>query len=120
MTAIKLDLTTIEKSIVNSGQNMNATIKSIYSHVEESLETVRRVASELRPQVLDIMGFCNALQWQVDNFIDKTNISCRLRVSSEEIKLDPDLSIDLFRIFQEALTNISRHSIAKNVNVFFH
>ncbi|MZH42066.1 MAG: GAF domain-containing sensor histidine kinase [Nitrospinae bacterium] len=120
LTAIKLDLTSIEKSIVNAGQNMNAKIKLIYSHIEESLETVRRVSSELRPQVLDIMGFCNALQWQVDNFIDKTNISCRLRVSSEDIKLDPDLSIDLFRIFQEALTNISRHSMAKNVNVFFH
>ena len=64
LTAIKLDLTSIEKSIVNSGQNMNAKIESIYSHLEESLETVRRVSSELRPQVLDVMGFCNALQWQ--------------------------------------------------------
>lgn len=119
LTAIKLDMTWLEKRIDVSEPPVQDKIKSIYSHIENSLETVRRVSTELRPQVLDVMGFCEALQWQAEKFMENTNIKCKLNVEPEGIKLQPELSTDLFRIFQEALTNISRHSQASQVTIDF-
>lgn len=119
LTAIKLDLTWIEKRINVSEPTVRDKVKSIYSHIEDSLETVRRVSTELRPQVLDVMGFCEALQWQAEKFTENTNIICKLNIEPEGIKLQPELSTDLFRIFQEALTNISRHSLANKVIINF-
>ncbi len=119
LTAIKLDLTWLEKRIDISEPPVKEKIESIYSHLADSLETVRRVSTELRPQVLDVMGFCEALQWQAEKFMENTNISCKLNIVPEGIRLEPELSTDLFRIFQEALTNISRHSMATKVLVDF-
>jgi len=119
LAAIKLDLTWLEKRIDVSEPPVRDKIKSIYSHLENSLETVRRVSTELRPQVLDVMGFCEALQWQAEKFVENTNIQYKLNIEPEGIKLHPELSTDLFRIFQEALTNISRHSQATQVMISF-
>ena len=119
LTAIKLDLTWLEKRIDVSESSVSDKVRSIYSHIEDSLETVRRVSTELRPQVLDVMGFCEALQWQAEKFMENTNIKCNLNIDPERIKLQPELSTDLFRIFQEALTNISRHSQATQVIIDF-
>lgn len=119
LTAIKLDLTWIAKRVDVSEPPVQDKIKSIYSHIESSLETVRRVSTELRPQVLDVMGFCEALQWQAEKFTENTDIKCKLNIEPEGIKLQPELSTDLFRIFQEALTNISRHSQASQVIIDF-
>jgi PAS domain S-box-containing protein len=119
LTAIKLDLTWLEKRIDVSEPSVLAKINSIYTHLEDSLATVRRVSTELRPQVLDVMGFCEALQWQAEKFIENTDILCEINIEPENIRLQPELSTDLFRIFQEGLTNISRHSQATNVMVDF-
>lgn len=119
LTAIKLDLTWLEKRIDVSEPSVLDKIKSIYSHIQDSLETVRRVSTELRPQVLDVMGFCEALKWQAEKFMENTNIECNLNIEPERINLQPELSTDLFRIFQEALTNISRHSQASRVIIDF-
>ena len=118
LTAIKLDLTWIEKRI-DVTPPVLVKIKSIYSHLQDSLETVRRVSTELRPQVLDVMGFCEALQWQAEKFMENTDIKFQLNIEPEGIRLPPELSTDLFRIFQEALTNISRHSRATKVMIDF-
>jgi len=119
LTAIKLDLTWLEKRINVTEPPILDKIQSIYLHLEDSLETVRRVSTELRPQVLDVMGFCEALQWQAEKFTENTNIKYKLNIKPEGIRLQPELSTDLFRIFQEALTNISRHSQASHVMVDF-
>ena len=119
LTAIKLDLTWLEKRINVTEPPILDKIQSIYLDLEDSLETVRRVSTELRPQVLDVMGFCEALQWQAEKFTENTNIKYKLNIKPEGIRLQPELSTDLFRIFQEALTNISRHSQASHVMVDF-
>ncbi len=65
------------------------------------------------------MGFCEALQWQAEKFTENTDIKCNLNIEPEGIKLQPELSTDLFRIFQEALTNVSRHSQTSQVIIKF-
>ncbi len=119
LTAIKLDLTWLEKRIDISEPSMQDKIDSIYIHLQDCLDTVRRVSTELRPQVLDVMGFCEALQWQAEKFRENTNIEYTLDIEPSIIKLQAELSTDLFRIFQEALTNISRYSEASNVMISF-
>lgn len=119
LTAIKLDLTWLEKRIDVSEPSIQDKIKSVYAHLKDSMDTVRRVSTELRPQVLDVMGFCEALQWQAEKFVENTNIQYKLNIEPEGIRLQPELSTDMFRIFQEALTNISRHSQAGNVTIDF-
>jgi len=119
LTAIKLDLTWLEKRIDVSEPSVYEKIKSIHSLLGKSFETIRRVSTELRPQVLDVMGFCEALQWQAEKFTENTNIKYELNIEPDGILLHPELSTDLFRIFQEALTNISRHSQATQVRIGF-
>lgn len=80
LTAIKLDLTWLEKRIDVAEPPMRDKIESIYMHLQNSLDTVRRVSTELRPQVLDVMGFCEALQWQAEKFSANTNIRSPLKM----------------------------------------
>ena len=118
LTAIKLDLSWLEKKLNTSKPLVLEKIKSIYSLLDNSFHTVRKISTELRPQSLEVMGFDEALQWQVEEFITKTEIKCNL-IAPKKLKLPADLSTDLFRIVQEALTNVSRHSQANYVEIKF-
>ena len=72
---------------------------------------------ELRPGILDDLGLVAALEWQLKDFEKRTGIRCEFFPPVEDISLDADLSTALFRIFQEALTNVVRHSGATAVRV---
>ena len=72
---------------------------------------------ELRPGVLDDLGLVAALEWQLKDFQKRTGIRCEFLPPVEDINLDADLSTTFFRIFQEALTNVARHSGATEVHV---
>ena len=72
---------------------------------------------ELRPGILDDLGLVAALEWQLKDFEKRTGIRCKFSQPVEDINLDADLSTALFRIFQEALTNVARHSGATEVHV---
>jgi signal transduction histidine kinase len=78
---------------------------------------VRRIASELRPQVLDDLGLLAALEWQSREFERCTGATCRFRVKGEPGAIDADRSTALFRIFQEILTNVARHAGATYVQI---
>ena len=75
---------------------------------------------ELRPGILDDLGLVAALEWQFKDFQKRTGIRYEFLPPVEDINLDADLSTALFRIFQEALTNVARHSGATEVHVHFH
>jgi len=85
--------------------------------VDNTIQTVRRISTELRPGVLDDLGLVSAIEWQAHDFQDRTRIKCDFDSRLEEIKLDRDRSTAVFRIFQESLTNVSRHSEATGVNI---
>ena len=80
-----------------------------------TLRSVRRICTDLRPSILDDFGLVDAMQWQANEFQKKTRIECAFDSVPEDIKLDKERSTALFRIFQEALTNVLKHAKATKV-----
>jgi signal transduction histidine kinase len=85
--------------------------------INNAIGTVRRIATELRPPVLDDLGLIAALEWQLEEFQRRTCVSCNISSNIENIDIKDELTITIFRIFQESLTNIMRHADANSVTV---
>jgi PAS domain S-box-containing protein len=119
ITYCKLDLLWIKKEIKNPGKIIAEKLGNMVSHLDDSLERVRKISRELRPEILDVMGISEAIKWQIEKFKDQTQIDYELDIVPDKIECEHDLSIDLFRIFQETLTNISRHAQATFVKINF-
>jgi signal transduction histidine kinase len=83
--------------------------------IDGTLRVVRRIATELRPSVLDQLGFEAALEWQAQEFAVRTGIPVDLDISVAGAKIDDQLGTSAFRILQESLTNVARHSRATRV-----
>ncbi len=84
---------------------------------DDIIQQVRRISAELRPGVLDDLGLWAAIEWQSQEFARRTGTQCTIHSNMQDVRFDRKLSTGLFRIFQEALTNIARHARAKNVDV---
>ena len=119
ITYCKLDLLWIKKEINHPGEKIEKKLESVVSHLDDTLNRVRKISSELRPEILDVMGISEAMKWQAEKFKKQTNIEYDMYILPEKFECDRDRSIDLFRIFQETLTNISRHSQATFVEINF-
>jgi len=85
--------------------------------VDRTINSMRRICSELRPSLLDDLGLRDALEWQVEEYRKRSGLDCRLEISCDGVPFGPDLSLCVFRIFQEAFTNILRHAQATKVSV---
>ena len=85
--------------------------------LDMTINAVRRISSELRPSVLDDLGLVEAIEWQAQQFQARTGIVCRCDCSLENLVLSQEKSTALFRILQEALTNIIRHARATEVDI---
>ena len=83
---------------------------------ETKEQTVRRLATELRPGLLDHLGLGAAVEWQMTDFQARTGMSCQLEMNEDNIVADQECTTALFRIFQELLTNVAHHSEATSVN----
>jgi signal transduction histidine kinase len=83
---------------------------------DQTIEATHRIASSLRPAVLDF-GIVSAIEWQLKRFRQNTDIACELSAPDEAIPLGPDADITVFRIVQEALTNVAKHAHATRVKV---
>ena len=121
LTALKMDLSSIrERVLSDDAAARNAVVQRIEAASDIAngmIHTVRRISSELRPGMLDDLGLIAAIEWLTDDFSQRTGIACRLRNEAAPIALDRPRSTAVFRILQETLTNVARHSGAKRVNV---
>ena len=122
LTGLKLDLASFTKKIPESVNKMeNELLKQksqeIITLINNAILTVRKISTELRPGLLDAVGLTAAIEWQAKEFESRTGIRCKLKLPSENIVLDQNRSIAVFRIFQEILTNVARHSQATEVNI---
>ncbi len=81
----------------------------------ETIDNIHNIIFDLRPSVLDDLGLISALRWYTENRLETLNIKVRVEITGEEIQLPPQIEIALFRVVQEAITNIARHASANNV-----
>ncbi len=119
LTALKFDLTWVNKNLFQPDAAIVEKIKSMTDLIENTVQMVQRIASELRPQILDILGLCEALKWLAKEFQKRTEIQCELTIHPDQIDLDPERATAFFRIYQEALTNVARHANASLVQSSF-
>jgi hypothetical protein len=96
---------------------LQSKIRAMYGLIDTTIHVVRRIAAELRPSILDDLGLAAALEWQAQQFQDRTGILCQYAGVEERLELDQEQSTAIFRIFQEALTNVLRHAQATRVAV---
>ncbi len=116
MTALKMDLRWLTKRLPEGDEKIER-IRGMNTLVDDSIALMRRIATELRPAVLDDLGLNAALEWQAKEFSRRTAIPCTLNLPKNDLGLDPALCTSIFRTFQEALTNVSRHAQATRVDV---
>jgi len=115
LTAVKIDLTMIKKSINNDLKTIEK-IEKVINLVGNTIKTVQKITSQLRPEVLEDLGIEAAIEWYTKEFSERTGIKVIFDIV-DEISLYSDDALIVFRIMQESLTNISRHANANNVEI---
>jgi signal transduction histidine kinase len=115
LTSCKLDLSWIASRLPKEQRPLLEKTRALISHIDSTIQTVRRISTELRPGVLDHLGLVAALEWQANEFQNRTGIKCEVRADVGEPLPDQNLSTTFFRIFQETLTNVIRHAGATQV-----
>lgn len=116
LTAIKCELVPCLDNSSRAPEFYRNKAAAVESLVDMVIDSTRRIALDLRPGVLDC-GIVAAVQWQAREFNQRTGIACTVVCDDEEISLDGDLAVAIFRVFQEALTNIAKHADASEVRV---
>lgn len=107
----------LDGSSTESVQVSRTDVVDLLTHIDQAMVTIRRIAFSLRPKTLDQCGLLPALQWQAKQF--KSQFSVQIAPQSKNIRLDEEREITLFRIGQEAITNIARHAGASQVDIYF-
>jgi len=115
LTALKIDLSWLTPRLPKEQESLLEKTKSMCQLIDMAIHTVQKVSAELRPAVLDDLGVTAAIEWQAGEFEKLTEIKCEFSSNPEDVVLDQDRSTAIFRIFQEALTNVVRHANATKV-----
>lgn len=122
LTALRIDLGWLRKNVAHPGDADSSKactdrIDGSRALVERTIGTMRRISEGLRPGMLDVLGLRAALEHLVQQFGERCGIDCVFHADRDEYELDSDRSIAVFRLVQEALTNISRHARASHVDI---
>jgi signal transduction histidine kinase len=118
LTGLKFELNSFAKQYESDDADArNEKQQALNVAIDRIINSVRRIASGLRPEVLDEIGLAAAFDWQAREFQRRTGIRCHVNIPAQFTDPDKDRSTALFRIFQELLTNVARHANATRVNV---
>ncbi len=116
LSMLRVELDSLEHQVpAELGKTLIERTQSMSDMVGATIQKTREICQKLRPSVLDDLGFAAALDWQIEEFEKRTGIKCSLSIKSEDFALEQDSANALFRVFQEALTNVLRHSKATEV-----
>jgi PAS domain S-box-containing protein len=117
ITGLKMDVAWIWKKMagIKEGVSIQERLKEMTTLLDSAVKTIRKIASELRPSILDDMGLIAAMEWQTLEFQKRFSIPVAFKSAVRQLELDPTVATNLFRLYQESLTNIARHAEAKNV-----
>ncbi|NPV03516.1 MAG: PAS domain S-box protein [Syntrophaceae bacterium] len=117
LTALNTGISLLKKKIPPEQEHLHERTKSMKELIDLTMQTVKRIYMDLRPGMLDHLGLPVAIDWQCQEFQKRTGIRCCCTVEPEELEPNKDASITVFRILQEALTNVAKHSKATRVQV---
>ena len=117
LTALSLDVRWLQKRLPEDRGDLQEKTRTMGALITTTVGSVSRICSELRPAILDDVGLSAAIEWQAGEFSSRTGIVCNIETQPPHIKLSEELSVAIFRIFQETLTNIVRHAQATEVEV---
>jgi signal transduction histidine kinase len=117
LTGLKIDLSWLSHRLPRQLDPLLEKTREMSAHIDATIETVRRISTELRPGILDHLGLVAAIEWQANEFQARTGVVCRFAHALDKTVLDEELNTAFFRIFQEVLTNVIRHAGATRVEV---
>lgn len=118
LTGLKLDMSWLGSKLARNAKPVQQKVKTMVDHIDSTIQTVRRIATELRPGILDSLGLVAAMEWQANEFQTRSSIPCIVTTTTDADTIwDQDITTVFFRIYQETLTNIIRHAEATRVDV---
>jgi signal transduction histidine kinase len=120
LVAARMDLSWLQQRLPTTDPAIEQRFKRIHESLSAGVDLKRRVVEELRPTLLDNMGLFAALRWQFKESCRRTGLKCSETIPEIEIKFSPDAAIGVFRVAQEALTNILKHAHAKSADLAVH
>jgi signal transduction histidine kinase len=117
LVSAKMDVAWVEARMKDKDGEISAKLERALQALDDGVQIKRRIIEELRPTLLDNLGLSAALDWQVHEICDRAGLACTVATPSDDSMIQPQVSIALYRILQEALTNIVKYAQAANVNV---
>jgi len=121
LTGLKIDLRWVENRIeLREDRSLNAVTDRLVEaqeQVDDLIASVQRISADLRPDALDNLGLPEALKEEAERFLLRTGVPCHVEVDELAGEIPPEVATAAFRIFQEALTNVTRHARATRVEV---
>ncbi|MGZ4955709.1 MAG: PAS domain S-box protein [Methylobacter sp.] len=117
LAVLKMDLSWLAKQIPEDLLNCHKKVAAMNRHLKDAIQSVRKIITDLRPSILDDFGLLAAIEWKIDGFRQQTGMQCVLTEPKDDIVMDKNRDIAVFRIMQEALTNITLHSGATKVTI---
>ena len=120
LTGLKMDVARLRRSFNGGHPDRQNDFEQLNQSIDVLVQSVRRIATELRPAILDDFGLAAAIEWQLQEFTQRAGLHGELFLGDADLSLPPDTATALFRVFQEALTNVARHAQATQVAVTLH
>ena len=117
LTALKLQLSAAQEAAAKDAPALKARLQETTLMVDDLVKCVRRIATDLRPPILDQLGLPAAVEWLAQDFTRRTGIRCETAIRPTDGAISDELATSLFRIVQEALTNVLRHAGATRVDI---
>lgn len=117
LTALKIDIAWIRQSLVDPSWKIEERFTSIGELIDTTVRTVRHIATELRPRILDELGIISAIKWQLEDHERRSGLEFELLCEPPDFEVEADVATAAFRSFQELMVNILRHAQATSVKV---
>lgn len=115
LTGLKMDISWINRKLNTADSELKQKMADTLKLIDGTVRTVRRIATQLRPSILDDLGIVAAMEWQSEEFQKRSEIETIFTSNVSNIDISSELVTGFFRIFQESLTNVLRHSKATKV-----
>lgn len=117
LTAFIIDLCWVQRNLHKDKNLLFEKLDSMVKQVEITLQTAKRLYTELRPTILDDLGLAAAIKWQVSEFQKSTGLKCHLKINLENVNIQQNISTVFFRILQQILFNVYRHAYATRIRI---